>query len=1147
MTNNMKGMLSLLAVLLHGSMVFAQGTTSQLPTANPAILPPSPEAFQFTRYGNLPIGLSTGAAQFTLPVYTVRSGSLSHAISIGYSTNGVKTDELASRTGLGFSARMGGMITRTVFDKPDGGGGVQPTYYHGSLSTNPGNWALYNYARQATYPMPPDYQPDEYSFSMDGYSGKFIRRENGNFTLLNASGITIRQNSNGFLLTTPNGVQYAFYQFEAARNYSYPISTNLQWVPAPVATAWYLTRITAPNKDAITFNYSYTNPVGSNSITYLNGIAQEFGATRVAPDGNTNAGYFRIRYDGLATNTVLVGGCANTPELSTTIQLTDNSPFCLSSIVFAGGMVQFRYSDREDAVGEKKLDSINVYRSSDGSRVSSTVLGYTYAYAPPGNYDTYMGSTNYTSQNPTLRKRLFLTSAEAAAPGLPAQRYSFDYNDINGLPPRLSFSQDRYGGFNGKVNRVFFFPNDTWFDQHLGNNEFGADRSYSFAHAQKGALKKITYPGGGYTEISYEPNTIDGDFAFTVQRDSVFALMDTSTAAGQEAFSPAIQHLGGHLRMRASCQWASLPISTTAGNGGATGVEGSYFITWYIVDAATNACVKVCGKVLQPGDQVTDGYMGVGLAAGSYRVKMVASKPGLRCRLSLERWQRVADHSPEAGIAGIRVKAITDLDQDGNPALRRQYSYGDWGDPASSSGTGLNNDNSFNSGPEVGFAEVNGNSSQQACGYNTLSSSSVAGNFLTDQGTVFYTKVNEVVTDATAARNNGGTEYAFYYANKLRAMPLLMDWYNGTLAVTQPLPTTPGAPLMNNDFLTGMPRSSKTYTCTAIHGSRTFLTETRQYYSVDTASLAVDTFLVSKYARPIECTDPNGCVSGIPLVQQTLLYCYDLYRYWRYFGFARLDSTLSYTYTPAGTVAGKVLYDNYSMKHYQPRTVTTLSGTGESRTLYRRYSADITPAEAGYSSVYQPMTNANITDAVVNESTYAATSLVQHSRVAYGAYPAGANGIQYLPAQLFNAYKGAAEKPALTYDLYDSAGNARQYTTAAGITTAIIRGYGGLYPVAQVTGKTYADVVQQSGIDMTIINNPASDAALRTELAKLRALPGCQVVTRTYNPLVGVTSETDANGKTLYYQYDAFSRLQCIKDQDGHTVKKFDYAYKTGI
>src|SRR5690606_908970 len=102
------------------------------------------------------------------------------------------------------------------------------------------------------------------------------------------------------------------------------------------------------------------------------------------------------------------------------------------------------------------------------------------------------------------------------------------------------------------------------------------------------------------------------------------------------------------------------------------------------------------------------------------------------------------------------------------------------------------------------------------------------------------------------------------------------------------------------------------------------------------------------------------------------------------------------------------------------------------------------------------------------------------------------------------------------------------------------------YPVAKVTGSDFNTV--QGFVSQLFLDEAASytDEELRTELQKIRtglASTKAQVLTYTYKPLVGVTSETDARGRTTYYEYDNHGRLHLMKDHEDKILKMICYNY----
>ena len=56
-----------------------------------------------------------------------------------------------------------------------------------------------------------------------------------------------------------------------------------------------------------------------------------------------------------------------------------------------------------------------------------------------------------------------------------------------------------------------------------------------------------------------------------------------------------------------------------------------------------------------------------------------------------------------------------------------------------------------------------------------------------------------------------------------------------------------------------------------------------------------------------------------------------------------------------------------------------------------------------------------------------------------------------------------------------------------------------------------------------------------------------QMTTYTYDPIKGMTSQTDINNHSTYYEYDALGRLSVVRDQDKNVIKKICYNYSGQI
>lgn len=64
------------------------------------------------------------------------------------------------------------------------------------------------------------------------------------------------------------------------------------------------------------------------------------------------------------------------------------------------------------------------------------------------------------------------------------------------------------------------------------------------------------------------------------------------------------------------------------------------------------------------------------------------------------------------------------------------------------------------------------------------------------------------------------------------------------------------------------------------------------------------------------------------------------------------------------------------------------------------------------------------------------------------------------------------------------------------------------------------------------------------KIDELRYYPAtAQMSTTAYDPLIGVTSKCDINNRITHYEYDDLGRLDLIRDENWHIIKKFCYSF----
>jgi hypothetical protein len=504
----------------------------------------SPNAASLGKFGDIPVSTHTGIPNIDVPIYTIQSGPLELPINLGYHASGLKVQEQASWVGAGWALEAGGVITRTVVGAADDRG-------LNSAYTTKGHFADYGYNSYLFSPgplqcpldppvcaagrtgMPPsangpqdtyiqtgifDGEPDLYFFNFAGHSGKFYFNDDRTPMIVPEQDLKIVpiytgtdwRGITGFIITTPDGVQYYFGQNPLsdgnpdALEITYDVTTQMQYTGQGATSAWYLNRIvSADGLFSISLIYQ------ADSYAYYTLSMYPIPATP-----NPNWFSYINEYD---------------------IDKNYIDGVRLSKIVFANGEVDFNagslrqdlskgtgafpnynnvgltdIANTDTTLGARALGSISIKANS----LCKNFTFYTSYFFDNTPLTAKVLTVSYPQFTPTCDEyRLRLDSVkETSCDGYLAKPpYKFSY--FTGTVPRkLSFGIDHWGFYNGVNTNTTLIPTYTLTPPAGLPGQIttvtGGDRDTHWPNCLGGTLQQITYPTGGTTSFVFESNDV---------------------------------------------------------------------------------------------------------------------------------------------------------------------------------------------------------------------------------------------------------------------------------------------------------------------------------------------------------------------------------------------------------------------------------------------------------------------------------------------------------------------------------------------------------------------------------------------------------------------------------------------------------------
>lgn len=437
---------------------------------------------------------ATGRAQVSIPLWTVSVKSFTMPIALVYNDTGVKVKDTESNAGMNWMLLAGGEISRELRGLPDDvdrGADTRKGWlsnsYTNSFTISPDNQTNWN--TLVTYGYTKDLEPDIFTISAPGLSGKFVFDNDRQLRLIPYQDVNVevKKNANneisGFIVKNNIGYTYTFgvpetVERQAVQNNGTQVNhfrTAFLHYQEKIRfhLNWKLTQIVTPTGDFIEFEYS--DPTTENVKTTSRKVQT-------------------------ATYSLSTSTMGNLVHL---YSITDNlSLRTLSKIKYGTFVINFSW----------QRDNIKAVEITHGYQ-SAKVIEFEYA-------SIHQADRPISPQHQRdFLRRIIERSVCNAFPS-----YEFEYHEIDFstgttvIPFHDEYKQDYWGYYNGsladnQIPRVYvnesashgerfsiFLNGRTGYTEVRG----GADRSPDPVTAIYGALKRIIYPAGGYAQLNHE-------------------------------------------------------------------------------------------------------------------------------------------------------------------------------------------------------------------------------------------------------------------------------------------------------------------------------------------------------------------------------------------------------------------------------------------------------------------------------------------------------------------------------------------------------------------------------------------------------------------------------------------------------------------